>query len=434
MDLEDDFIPPIRVTAAGDTPNEQTANLKRVRPSPGYPVAMQLLAEIAAKDADLTVLDYSPNKVTMRYRIDGLWHGGPTADRETGDYLLAVLKQLAGMDYKERRKPQEGSLTSEYQKQKQKFRIVSRGIKTGERVAVYLSYKKPPMETLTQLGMRSSMLATLAPHLNSEEIGTTFVSAIPGEGYTSAWRGVLDGCDLLTRDYYVIEDAEKVEPEVINISSLTFDRSKGETPMTPMPALLLREPNVLGLPNIENADELNAFSKMARDHELPLFLRGPGKHCVDSVLRVAAMKPDMNLFAETLRVIVCMRMIRKLCEHCRIEYKPRPELLEKLGLPVGRVGVLYRPFVWKPGMVDEEEEEIEACEHCSGIGYRGRTGLFEMLEPNDEFRQTLATKPSMRTLQQIAQANGHLSLMKEGAILIAKGTTSVDELQRVLKV
>jgi len=123
-----------------------------------------------------------------------------------------------------------------------------------------------------------------------------------------------------------------------------------------------------------------------------------------------------------------------LCERCRIEYKPRPELLEKLGLPAGRVGILYRPFVWKPGAVDENEQEIEACEHCSGIGYRGRTGLFEMLEVNDEFRQTLATKPSMKTLQKIAQDNGHLSLMKEGAILIAKGTTSVDELQRILKV
>ena len=90
-----------------------------------------------------------------------------------------------------------------------------------------------------------------------------------------------------------------------------------------------------------------------------------------------------------------MRMIRKLCEECRVAFRPNPMLLQKLGIPPGRVNQIYRPFIYQPEMVDEDGKEIEMCTHCQGIGYFERTGIFEMLKLNDSIRELLLKSPNL---------------------------------------
>lgn len=429
----DDFTKPIEFTAAGATPEEQKTNLKIVRPSPGFEPASELIAEAIIKDANLTVLDYTPKQVNLRFQIDGLWHAGVAMDRETGDYLLATLKQLAGLDYRERRARQEGSFGTMYQKNRQKFRLVSQGIQTGERVALYLDYKRAPLETAEELGMRPSMIKQLSAILENPELGNLLVSAVPGEGYTTAWRGVLDTCDRLTRDFFVLEEKGKLEPEVINIYPIEFDPAKGEDAMSPIPQLLLKEPDVLAFPELPSGDLVNRIMDLSASKGIPVFTRIPGKHCIDAILRVLVLKPDAQKVAERMTAVIAMRLIRKLCMGCRVGYQPHPTLMQKLGLPPGRVAMLYKPFVYKPGMVDENDVEIQPCAECSGIGYRGRTGLFELLKLNDELREALIKTPRMDHLSAIAKRHGHVSMQMEGIVMVASGKTSLEELQRVLK-
>ena len=429
----DEFTKPIEFTAAGATPEEQKTNLKMVQPSPGFEPASELISEAIIKDATVTVLDYTPQQVNVRFQIDGLWHAGVPMDRETGDYLLATIKQLAGLDYRERRARQEGNFGTMYQKHRQKFRLVSQGIKTGERVALYLDYKRPPLDTAAELGMRPSMIKQLSGLLENLDLGNLLVSAVPGEGYTTAWRGVLDTCDRLTRDYFVLEEKDKFEPEVINIYPVEFDPAKGETAMSPIPQLLLKEPDVLAFPELPDGELVDQIVALSTDKNIPVFTRIPGKHCVDALLRVLVLKPDVQKFADRTTAVIAMRLIRKLCENCKIPFQPHPSLLQKLGLPPGRVAELYKPFIYKPGMVDENEIEIQPCPNCSGIGYRGRTGLFELLIMNDEVRQALVKTPRIDQLSAIAKRHGHISMQMEGIVMVAAGKTSLEELQRVLK-
>jgi len=123
----DDLQLPIEFTAAGDTPEEQKTNLKIVKPSPGFEPASELVVEIILKDANVTVMDFNAQKVVTRFQIDGLWHASAPMDREIGDYILATLKQLAGLDYRERRQRQEGEFSTLYKKQKQKLKLYLRG-------------------------------------------------------------------------------------------------------------------------------------------------------------------------------------------------------------------------------------------------------------------------------------------------------------------
>jgi len=149
---------PVEFTPAGETDEERDAVLEQLTDSQGFPAATTIVAEAIHKDADVTVLDFTQQQVTVRFRVDGMWHPGVPMDRETGDYMLAVLKKLAGANYQERRKKQKGMFATAFLKGKQKFKLISQGTQTGERVALYLDYKRPSFDRLEDCGMRQSMI------------------------------------------------------------------------------------------------------------------------------------------------------------------------------------------------------------------------------------------------------------------------------------
>ena len=423
-------LPPIEITAAGSDEKEQRANLKRVTPSPGFPTCVHLICDAIEKRSDTTVFDFTPHTVNIRYQIDGMWHSMPQMDRETGDFMMATLKQLAGMNYRERRARQQGKFGALLMKQKYKFRVLSQGVKAGERIALYINIPKPSIETLEEMGINAAIKTRLMEKLNLGT-GMVLVSAMPGEGYTATWRATLNACDRLMRDFYVIEEKSKTEPEVINVESKTFDASIGEDAFTHMPNLLLQEPNVLAFTDPVAADTLKLLGLC--DRQFQVITRMHGKHCVDALLRFMAHNADQAKLAEHLEAIICMRIVRKLCETCRIAYTPHPKMLAQLGIPQGRVRQFYRAFEYEPGMVDENEKPIEPCEECSGIGYRQRTGIFEVLSVDDAFRQAMVQDPRIDKLLAVARAAGHISMRDMGVLAVASGTTSMEELQRVLK-
>lgn len=425
--------PPIEFVAGGETPEQKETNLELVLPSPGFPTLTNLIADAIEKRSDLTVLDFTPNQVNIRFQIDGIWHSMAPMDRESGDFMLAALKQLAGLEYRERRARQEGEFRANYLKRKTPCRIISQGVRTGERVAIYIDVPRPKLENIEDLGMRTSMKDQLASVLEQTKGGLTLVCAMPGEGYTATWRGVFSAADQYTRDYYVLEEVSRVEPEVINVASETYDESLGETAFTRMPQLLLREPNFIAFAEVPNGKILDQICDLTVREDLPVMARAYGKNALDGLLRLMLLKSDHQKLLESLTTVVAMRMIRKLCEECRVAFRPNPMLLQKLGIPPGRVNQIYRPFIYQPEMVDEDGKEIEMCTHCHGIGYFERTGIFEMLKLNDSIRELLLKSPNLNQLAAEVRKHKHISMREEGVVLVAKGITSLEELQRVLK-
>ena len=429
----DDDQPPIEFVPHGETEEIRDANLELVEPSPGFSTAANFCCDVINKNSELTVLDFTQQSVTIRFQIDGLWHGGPPMDRESGDFMLATIKQMAGMNFRERRQRQEGKFKTIYKRKGQTFNVVSQGVPTGERVALYLHVKKPPIDSAEDLGMRKKMRDEITSMTSDPNMKNLLVVGVPGEGYTTAWKSIVGCADRLTRDFYVLQPKSKGdEEEIINIFPCEFDPEKGEDAATPLPQLLLREPNVLAFEDLPNGDLINRVVDFSAQNNLPMFSRQQGKHCIDGLLRLLAKGPDIRKFVDHLDAIVSMRVIRKLCDNCKVAYTPHPQLLQQLGLPTGRVAQLYQPFVFQPGMTDADEKPIEPCPECAGIGFKGRTGLFEMLKMTQSLRDAIVANPKSDHLQQVAKNEGHVSMFMEGVLLIAKGLTSVDELQRVL--
>ncbi len=135
--------------------------------------------------------------------------------------------------------------------------------------------------------------------------------------------------------------------------------------------------------------------------------------------------------------VLNQRLVRRLCESCKQGFQPSPQLLQKLGIPQGRVAKLYQPFVPPPPdqRVDAKGNpiEIEICRRCGGRGYFGRIAIFELLVVTDELRKAVLTQPNAEHLRAVAAQMGHRSFQEEGILTAALGSTSLQELQRMMQ-
>jgi type II secretory ATPase GspE/PulE/Tfp pilus assembly ATPase PilB-like protein len=235
------------------------------------------------------------------------------------------------------------------------------------------------------------------------------------------------------RDFISVEELHKREPEVENVDVKKFDASKGETLEGELPKLILRQPEVICVPEITSGEALGKLCQWVRDENRLAIVSVRAKDGPDALLRLLALKAPADVVASTVKAVIYTRLVRKLCETCREAVQPTPELLQRLGIPAGRVQVLYREKQPPQPGQERKRGEPEICPACRGLGYKGRTGIFEILVVDDKVRQALVKQPKPEVIKQLAKAAGNRSLQEEGVLAVALGTTSLAELQRVLK-
>ncbi|MEZ6135268.1 MAG: ATPase, T2SS/T4P/T4SS family [Pirellulaceae bacterium] len=314
--------------------------------------------------------------------------------------------------------------------------FASQGIPTGERVLIKIDPKKPIFNTLSDLGMRDKMQVQLKQLLNSNDSMFIF-SAPAGQGLPTTWRVGLESADRFVRDFHSVQDVRLNEPEQINIGLHTYDGAAGETPMTVLKSLLLKQPDALVLPDFVNAEVVKLMMEEIIDEHRYVITRLNAGSAVEALLRLlATYTGSAKEIIKTTCGVLNQRLIRRLCTTCRQPFQPTPQLLQKLGIPPGRVQVLYQPFIPPPPeqRVDANGKpiEIQICPNCDGRGYFGRAAIFELLVLNDEIRHALQTKPSPDVITKVARQNGFLTMQEEGVLSVATGLTSLQELQRVL--
>jgi type II secretory ATPase GspE/PulE/Tfp pilus assembly ATPase PilB-like protein len=407
-------------------PDERTnqANLLTARQSPGYLLVKDLVADMATRRSDRLMLDFTQQAVTARYHIDGVWHNGDARERESSDVMLAVMKTLANLDMKERRKKQEGKFAAKFEGHSYICPIVSQGVQTGERVLVQLlGGEQRAFRTYADLGMRAKMSEQWSELMGRDQ-GLIVISALPEGGLTTLTDVSLMETDRLMRDFVAIEDERRREREIENIEVTTYNSAAGETPATVLPKLIRKYPNVYVLRDFSDAEAAKLLLREIEDDRL-VVTTVPAREAAEALLRLLQMKVPQADFAAKVTAVVCMRLVRKLCDGCKVAYAPTPDLLQKLGIPAGKVEAMYR--------VPKPEEIDKPCQQCGGIGFKGRTGVFELLVVDGKVREVLAKQPQLELLRKAARAAGMRTFQEEGLLLVAKGVTSIAELQRVLK-
>ena len=421
--------PPVNFTPkGGKTDRDNAANLLLSRQSPGFSVARQLIADALDRRAEGILLDFTAQGVTTRLQIDGVWHNHEPYERAEGDPMLAVFKTIAALNVNERRAKQEGAFDAEFNKKKRNCRITSQGTQTGERVLLQLADGAVRKWTYEELGMRPKVEEQLRALLEFPK-GIVLYSSPSGGGLSTLMDTGIRSLDRFLRDVVVVvEDVVRREHEIENAPVTTFNSAASETPMTVLPKLARAYPNIYVLRELPDADTAGFLCEQCNDNRLSIGgLRA--KESAETLLRVLMLKVPAAEFAPAVLGVVNQRLIRKLCEKCKESYAPTPELLKQLGLPADRVTELYRP----PQPQPDKKTPPPPCEECQGLGYLGRTGIFELLIVNDALREALVKSPKMDIVKLAARKAGMRTLQEEGIALIARGVTSLAELQRALK-
>lgn len=425
--------PPVDFKAMGGDEQTNQANLLQVRQSMGIVVAKETIVEILGRRSDRILLDYARDSVARRFDVDGVWLPGEPLDRQRGDLLAAVFKKLANLNPADRRSQQRGKFGIEFKGIKYEGTVLSQGTQTGERVIVEVLNKKQRISRPEQMGMRDKMLEKYKELLAAKS-GLFIISAPPNHGgLSTTWTAALGGTDRYMRDFVAIYDVANPEGDVENVDVATYDLAAGETPDKVLPKVLLKQPEVLAVPEIPNAESFLALLDEIYDEQISVITSVRAKDCAEAALSLLAFKPDLQRYAQALKMVLNTRLVRRLCEKCRQPYQPPPQLLQRLGIPQGRVGMFYREWQPPPPEARRKGQEPELCPDCNGLGYRGRIAICELMEVTDPIREVIQRQPQVDAVRQASRQAGNRTLQEEAILLVATGVTSLTELQRAMQ-
>jgi type II secretory ATPase GspE/PulE/Tfp pilus assembly ATPase PilB-like protein len=434
-------LPPLKITPKGKWTPEQFQALKY---EAGFNESIFMLADMIDRRTAKALLDYTRDAVAIRYEIDGIWHPLPPRDRVSGDAILVALKKLSELNPLDRRSRQESEFKMTLHGKKYRLRTTSQGTPTGERVLLEIMDDSVKLDSLNDIGMRDGLQKILKEWLARPK-GLIVFSAPANAGLRTSWRAGLQAADRFIRDFVMVRDASAPkEDEIINVDAKVFDPAKGETATKLLADLLLKQPDAVVVPDVKDAETFALLIGQCQDEDKLVVTRIRANTAVEAALRLRQLagKEGVEKYADSLIGFVNQRLIRKLCEQCKQPFQPPPQLLQRLGIPPGRVEVLFQE---KQPLSQAELDALKAqkqeppppCYHCGAIGYRGRTGVFELVEATPEFKKALKERPQAEVLMQIAKKDGAKSgargIQEEAILAVAKGDTSIQELQRVLR-
>jgi type II secretory ATPase GspE/PulE/Tfp pilus assembly ATPase PilB-like protein len=197
--------------------------------------------------------------------------------------------------------------------------------------------------------------------------------------------------------------------------------------------MLRQDPDVIMIGEIRDAETAEIACQAAQTGHL-VFTTIHANDTVTALVRLLDLGVQPATLASAVSAVLGQRLVRLLCPECRVRYKPNPEMLQKANLPADKIKYFHRPpdpDERKPA--DDPEGEPVVCENCGGTGYRGRTGIFELLVINDRIRELLRHNPNVNALKQEAVKSGMKYLQEDGLRQVIQGKTSIQELLRVCK-
>jgi type II secretory ATPase GspE/PulE/Tfp pilus assembly ATPase PilB-like protein len=430
--------PPVEFkSTTGEQPLNQAAEIQ-CRQSMGIVPAKQIFYEAIIARGDRILMDFTAQGVSSQAEVDGVWQAFPAMDRQNGDMMLAVFKTLAHLNPQDRVNQQIGEFTASFGNEVRKCHFTSVGTQTGERIIIKLINKKSKFDSLSDLGIREPLvdafkrLSGRHEEDKSKQItsGMVVIATPPnGGGLSTVWDFALRATDRFMRDFVCFEAPEMNETSVENILVDVVDPEQGKSLAASIEAASLRQIDVYVVPQLNDKATLERLCYEVNTEGKQVFASVRATDGIEALLKLRSSGIAPDMLAQAVNGVLHMRLCRRLCDDCKQSFQPNPQYVQQLGLPASHVQILYQQFQPVP---DEQGVMPEPCMTCSGRGFVGRIGIFELTEITEPMRQALITESDPAKLRQLSAQEGNQSTLKEGMLLVAQGITSVQELQRAM--
>ncbi|HSI35891.1 MAG TPA: ATPase, T2SS/T4P/T4SS family [Tepidisphaeraceae bacterium] len=393
----------------------------------GYTGVQTVLGDALVRGAERIDMAPADGQALVKYTVDGVAYNGSTMAIDASQAAVMYIKQIAGLDLNERRKPQKGKMKVVVGKTKHELELQTAGNAAGEFLRVMVDPKKRHSFGLDDLGLTEDQLAKFR-ELMTEPQGIILLSAPKGQGLTSASYGILRGHDAFMTHIHTVERAPDEDIEGITQNAIPANAS-GEEESKQVDWIISQEPDILMLTSIESPKTAQALVSFANNGKKAYVgLRAATTFQALDMWR--KLVGDDRLAVQSLKMVINGRVMRRLCNACKVGYTPDPDTVRKLNLDPARVSTLYQARTTP--MKDDKGNPIP-CEFCKELRYKGRFGVFEMLTVDDDVRQVVTSGGSVNQLKAIFRKQRGRFLQEMALMQVSEGETSVQEMLRVLR-
>ncbi|MRS11487.1 MAG: type II/IV secretion system protein [Actinobacteria bacterium] len=377
----------------------------------------QLIREAVLDQASDIHIEPGAHGVRVRFRVDGVLHEVMTAPSSARAGLISRVKVMAEMDIAERRRPQDGRIGLVVNERPVDMRVAALPTPFGENIVIRLLNHEASQQTLGDLGMSAEHLEMVEKFL-SRSYGEILISGPTGSGKSTSLYAALMHLNSPTRKIITIEDP--IEYQIAGITQMAVHASIGLTFASLLRTVLRSDPDVVMVGEIRDVETAQIATRAALTGHLVL----SSIHTNDApsaLTRLTDMEVAPFVASSALIGVVAQRLVRKLCSSCKE--------LKRLN----RVMLTDRGFAFDELRVKSVYEKRDGgCDKCHGTGFRGRTGVFEIMPMDSELeRLFLASAPS-EAIRSAALAAGMKTLRADGLDKVAAGVTSLDEVARVV--
>ena len=372
-----------------------------------------LLTQALREGASDIHIEPFETRSVVRVRIDGTLRDLIEPARALHAAIVSRVKIMAQMDIAEKRLPQDGRITLRVAGKPVDVRVSTIPTGHGERVVMRLLDKQAGRLDLEQLGMDKAALAQMDKMIK-EPHGIILITGPTGSGKTTTLYAALSRLDAASLNIMTVEDP--IEYALDGISQTQVNTRIEMNFARALRTILRQDPDVVMIGEIRDLETAQIAVQASLTGHL-VFATLHTNDAVSAVTRLVDMGVEPFLLASSLIGIGAQRLVRKLCLECRKPFSADAAQLQALGLsPNG--GSLYT---------------AQGCAACKGSGYRGRTGIYELLSVNDEMRRLIHDRASEQQLRDHALAQGMRTLRDDGMRWASQGLISLEEVVRVTR-
>jgi len=351
--------------------------------------------------------------LVVRYRIDGVLYPILTPPKHLQSSIIARLKIMAGLNIAEKRLPQDGRFAIRTAGKDVDLRVSVLPTSHGERVVLRLLEKENRLLNLSEMGFSLDRLRIIHQLIQLTH-GILLVTGPTGSGKTTTLYAALSEINAPDKNIITVEDP--VEYQLLGIGQMQVNPKINLTFAAGLRSILRQDPDVIMIGEIRDRETAEIAIHASLTGHL-VFSTLHTNDAASAATRLIDMGIEPFLVASSVVAVLAQRLIRKVCPDCKKGYQPDDEELIRLGVVPGKT----KPTFYRGS----------GCAACSQTGYRGRTGIHELLVMDDEVRRLIGSKADAAAIKQAAVARGMVLLKEEAAEKIFAGVTTTEEVMRM---
>jgi type IV pilus assembly protein PilB len=376
-----------------------------------------ILADAVRARASDVHVEPQAGELRIRYRVDGLLRDVMTVPRNATAAAVSRIKIVSGLDIAERRRPQDGRAKLTVDGATIEARISTLPTLHGEKVVIRLLPRAENVPLLHKTGLTPSQLEMLGSALIQSQ-GLVLITGPTGSGKTNTLYAAIQQVSTPDRNIVTLEDP--VEVQVAGITQVQVHERSGMTFARGLRSVLRQDPDIVLVGEVRDPETAELALQASLTGHLVLTTLHTND-AVSAVTRLVDMGVEPFLVASSLTLVVAQRLVRRPCASCAAEYLPSPRTLALLGLT-------------DEDLVGATPTRGKGCSECGGTGYRGRTGIFEVLPVTAALRKVLLTTPTEAAIGAAAREHGMTTLRASALAAAHRGETTYEEVLRATHV